>query len=241
VSAPALAGILLGWTSWRSVYLFFGVIAILVGVAFTRFGPSVPGRGQVPNPTAFKSLLGDSRLWIICILFCVGSAGMIGTYNMLPLYLTAVHGFEPSSANLTIALSRVPGIGMALMAGWFTDRVGPRKAIAVILAGSGVLAMLIGIESGTSLIVVIFLQAAVSTCFFPAGLAAVSILFSFELRSLATAIAAVFSGLVGSGVTSALMGLLADEGMFRTSLVLNGIVVLAGLPSLIFLRFKRHG
>jgi MFS family permease len=240
-SAPALAGMLLSWASWRGVYLFFGVIAILVGIAFIRFGPPVPGRGQTPNPMALKSLLGGSRLWIICILFCVGAAGMIGTYNMLPLYLTSVHGFEPSSANLIVGLSRVPGIGMALMAGWVTDRVGPRKAIAVILAGSGFLTMLIGVESDASLMVVIFLQAAVATCFFPAGLAAVSILFPFELRSLATAIATVFAALVGSGLISALMGLLADEGMFRASLVINGIIVLAGLPSLIFLRFKRHG
>jgi NNP family nitrate/nitrite transporter-like MFS transporter len=241
VSAPALAGILLSWTSWRGVYFFFGILAILVGLAFFRFGPPVEGRGRIPNPAALKSLLGKSELWIICILFTVGAAGMIGTYNMLPLYLTSVHRFEPSSANLIVALSRVPGIGMVLMAGWVTDRIGPRKAIAVILACSGLLAVLIGVESGALFIAVIFAQAAVAPCFFPAGLSAVAILFSFESRSMATAIAAVFSGLVGAGLTSALMGLLADGGMFRTGLVLNGILVLAGLPSLIFLKLQRHG
>jgi MFS family permease len=240
VSAPALAGILLRWTSWRGVYLVFGIIAVLVGLAFARFGPPVPGRGQAPNPITLKSLLGKSQLWMIFVLFSVGAAGLIGVYNMLPLYLTTVHSFKPSSANFIVALSRIPGIGMALIAGWLTDRMGPRKAISVSLACSGVLAVLIGIESGKLLMVVIFLQAAAAACFFPAALAAVSILFPSGLRGLAIAMAAVFSNLVGSGLIPALTGLLADYGMFRTGLVLNGVVVLAGLPALLFLNVERN-
>jgi NNP family nitrate/nitrite transporter-like MFS transporter len=240
VATPALAGILMHWTSWRGIYFLFGIIAILVGFAFARYGPSVAGRGQVPNLIALKSLLGKSPLWIMCILFSLGAAGMIGVFNMLPLFLTSVHGFQASSANLIVGLSRVPGIGMALVAGWVTDRIGPRKAIAVVLACSGLLAALIGIESGTQLVVVIFLQAAVAPCFFPAGLAAVSKLFPFESRNLAIAIAVSFSGFVGSGLISGLMGLLADKGMFGTGLMLNGIMVLAGVPTVIFLKFKNH-
>jgi MFS family permease len=218
----------------------FGIIAVLVGLAFIRFGPPVPGRGQAPNPITLKSLLGKSQLWMICILFSAGAAGLVGIYNMLPLYLTTVHSFKPSLANLIVALSRVPGIGMALIAGWVTDRIGPRKAMVVSLACSGVLAVLIGMESGTPLMAVIFLQAAAASCFFPAALAAISILFPFELRSLATAMAAVFYNLVGSGLISALTGLLADYGMFRMGLVLNGVIVLTGLPALIFLKVGRH-
>ena len=237
VAAPALAGILVGLISWRGVYFLFGFIAVLVGFAFTRFGPPVTGRGQPPNLITLKLLLGKSSLWVMCLLFSLGAAGMIGIFNMLPLYLTSTQGFETSSANLIVALSRVPGIGMALIAGWITDLIGPRKAIAGILAFSGLLTVLIGIESGPVLIVVIFIQGAVSPCFFPAGLAAVSKLFSFQLRTLAIAISIAFSSFVGSGVISALMGLLADKGMFSTALVLNGILVLAGLPFLIFLKF----
>jgi len=237
VAAPALAGFLIHWTSWRGVYFLLGFIAVLVGLAFIRFGPPVAGRGQPPNPVTLKLLLGRSSLWIMCILFSLGAAGMIVVYNMLPLYLTSIHGFETSSANLIVALSRVPGIGMAMIAGWITDLIGPRKTIAGILAFSGLLTMLLGIESGLVLIVVIFVQAAVSSCFFPAGLAAVSQLFPFELRNLAIAVVAAFSSFVGSGLISALIGLMADKGMFSTSLILNGIIVLTGLPLLIFLKF----
>ena len=237
VAAPALAGILVNWTSWRGVYFLFGVIAILVGVAFIRFGPSVAGQGQVPNLTTIKLLLGKLSLWIMCILFSLGAAGMIGVYNMLPLYLTSVHDFEISSANLIVALSRVPGIGMVIIAGWVTDLIGPRKAIAITLSCTGLLSVLIGIESGVPLVVVIFIQGAIASCFFPAALAAVSKLFSFDMRNLAIAIAVAFSGFIGVGLISALMGLLAEKGMFSTGLMLNGILVLAGLPTLIFLKF----
>lgn len=174
----------------------------------------------------------------MCILFSLGAAGMIGVYNMLPLYLTSVHGFEISSANLIVALSRVPGIGMAIIAGWVTDLIGPRKAIAITLSCTGLLSVLIGMESGVPLVVVIFIQGAIASCFFPAALAAVSKLFSFDMRNLAIAIAVAFSGFIGVGLISALMGLLAEKGMFSTGLMLNGILVLAGLPTLIFLKFE---
>ena len=237
VAAPALAGILVTWTSWRAVYFFFGVIAVIVGVAFIRFGPPVAGQGQVPNLTTIKVLLGELSLWVMCILFSLGAAGMIGVYNMLPLYLTAVHGFDISSANLIVALSRVPGIGMVIIAGWVTDLIGPRKAIAITLFCTGSLAVLIGLASGVSLIVAIFVQGAIACWFFPAALAAVSKLFSFEMRNLAIAIVTAFSGVIGVGIISALMGLLAEKGMFSTALVFNGILVLTGLPTLMFLKF----
>ena len=162
---------------------------------------------------------------------------MIGVYNMLPLYLTSVHDFEISSANLIVALSRVPGIGMVIVAGWVTDLIGPRKAIAITLSCTGSLALLIGLASGVLLVVVIFIQGAIACWFFPAALAAISKLFPFEMRNLAIAIVTAFSGVIGVGIISALMGLLADKGMFSTALVLNGILVLAGLPTLIFLKF----
>lgn len=238
VAAPAVAGLLVGVTSWRGVYFLFGVVALLVGLAFFRFGPPVSGRGQVPDLNKAKVLLGKPPLWIMCFLFSLGGAGLIGVYNMLPLYLTSVHGLEASSANLIVALSRIPGIGMCLVAGWFSDLVGPRRAIAVVLAGAGLFGILIGLLSGAALMIAIFLQAAVAICFFPAGLAAVSRLFSFELRNLAIAIAVAFSSFVGSGLVSALMGLFADAGMFSAGLICNGVLVLAGLPALAFLRLR---
>ena len=240
VAVPAIAGIMLNWTSWRAVCFFFGITAILVGLAFVRFGPKVTGRGQIPNPATLKLLLGKSSLWIVCILFTLGGAGMVGVYNMLPLYLTSIHDLSQYSANMIVALSRVPGIGMALVAGLLSDRIGPRKVIAIVLACTGLLNVIIGIESGTILITAVFIQAAVATCFFPAGLAALSKLFPFELRSLAIAVIAAFSGCVGAGLVSALMGLLADKGMFSESLILNGVIVLAGLPILTFLKFRNQ-
>jgi NNP family nitrate/nitrite transporter-like MFS transporter len=238
VAAPAVAGLLVGVTSWRGVYFLFGVVAFLVGLAFIRFGPPVTGRGQIPDLSKAKLLLGKPPLWIMCFLFSLGGAGLIGVYNMLPLYLTSAHGLEASSANLIVALSRIPGIGMCLVAGWFTDLVGPRKAIALVLAGTGLLGILIGLLSGTALVIAIFLQAAVAICFFPAGLAAVSRLFPFELRNLAIAIAVAFSGFVGSGLVSALMGFFAEKGLFSAGLICNGGLVLAGLPAIAFLRLQ---
>ena len=93
VVAPAVAGILLNVMPWRGIYFLFGATAVLVGFAFIQFGPPLTGRGQVPNLTTLKLLLGRSSLWVMCLLFTLGGAGVIGVYNMLPLYLTTIHGF----------------------------------------------------------------------------------------------------------------------------------------------------
>jgi NNP family nitrate/nitrite transporter-like MFS transporter len=172
------------------------------------------------------------------ILFSLGAAAVVGIYNILPLYLTTVHGFETASANMVVALSRIPGVGMVLVAGWFTDFIGPRKAMAAVLACSGVLSIMIGTLSGSFLVIVIFFQGAIATCFFTAGLASISKLFSFEMRNLAIAIAGAFSGFVGSGLVPAGIGLLADQGMFGPALVFNGILILTGVPMVFFLKFK---
>jgi MFS family permease len=177
----------------------------------------------------------------MCFLFSLGAAGMIGVYNMLPLFLTSEHGFEASSANFIVSLSRVPGLAMAFLAGWITDLIGARKTIALTLAFSGSLVVLIGTLSGMPLLLFIFIQAAVATCFFPAALAAVSQLFNFEMRNLAIALAISSSSFIGAGLISALMGLLADMGMFSTALILNGLLVLMGLPMLLFLKIETEG
>jgi NNP family nitrate/nitrite transporter-like MFS transporter len=238
VVAPAVAGILLGTVSWRGIYFLFGITAILVVLAFIHYGPTVSGRGQVPNPATLKRLFGNPSQWILCVLFSLGAAGLTSVYNMLPLYLTSVQGFEVSSANYIVALSRIPGIGTSIAAGWLTDIIGPRKALAWVLAVSGSLGVLLGLLSGPLLVGVVFLQAAAATCFFPAGLAAVARLFPYEMRNLSTAISVSFSGFVGSGLISAFLGFLADRGMFGTGLVINGILIMAGLPLLLFLRFE---
>jgi len=46
---------------------------------------------------------------------------------MIPLYLVAERGMERSSANALLALSRIPTLVIAFLAGWVTDRFGPKE------------------------------------------------------------------------------------------------------------------
>ncbi len=79
-----------------------------------------------------------------------------------------------STANTLIGLSQLSGIVMIFFAGWITDRVGQKRIIALSMLLTGILTVLISCTRGWMLILVLFLQPAVLTAFFPAGFAALS-------------------------------------------------------------------
>ena len=90
-------------------------------------------------------------------------------YTMLPLYLVTERGLGNDYANAVLSLSRISGLFMTFIAGWMTDRIGERKVISATLILVGISTILIGTLSGVWLVVIIFIQAALSACYFPAG------------------------------------------------------------------------
>src|SRR4030042_6447838 len=122
-------------------------------------------------------------------LFGLGMGGSFGIYTMLPLYLTAEQGMNRPFANTLIGLSRVSGLFTSLMAGWATDRFGPSRTLLLVLLLTGLTTMLMGLASDAWLILLVFLQPMLAVCFFPAGFAALSLLGSSEIRSVAISLA----------------------------------------------------
>jgi len=91
----------------------------------------------------------------------------MGIYSMIPLYLVAERGMERSSANALVALSRIPTLVIAPLAGWVTDRIGPKGTLRVTFVSVGVLTSLLGLTSGSWLSLIVFLQPLVAAAFFP--------------------------------------------------------------------------
>lgn len=238
VAAPALASAFLGLISWRGVFFVYGCASVLVSLAFSRWGPGGRLSGRAPGLAVVKSLLKTPSLWILCAVFSVGTIGVAGVYNMLPLFLTAEHHLSESSANLIVALSKVSGIGAALLAGGISDRLGPRRALVGILGITGIMTLLIGLTSGTWLQVIVFLQSAVAVCFFPVGFAALSSIGTFETRNLSVAMIVAVSSLIGMGVVPAGTGLMADLGLFGTGFAISGLLILGGIALLPWLKLS---
>ncbi len=228
VAAPLISEALLHWFSWRSVLGFLGLSSALCGWVFWRFGQGGTFQGQVPNLASYRKLLGQSSFWIMAILFGLGMGASFGIFTMLPLYLTAAQGMPRPLANTLIGLSRVSGLFTTLMAGWATDRFGPRKTLLLVLLLTGLATLLMGFTSGAWLILMVFVQPMLAPCFFPAGFAAISRLGSAESRSLGVSVAVPLGFLFAGGLLPVGIGILGDAGHFAAGIAGTGLLILSG-------------
>jgi NNP family nitrate/nitrite transporter-like MFS transporter len=233
ITAPLLAEALLRAVPWRGILAVLGLLAVLMGGCFLLFGR---GGAHRPEPPRFKTmgqLARDPALWITAMLFSVSIGSSLGVYTMMPLFLVSEIGIEREVANTITGLSRVPGVVVIFISGMITDRIGHRRALALILATIGLLTLLLGLVHGpvtTSLLV--FPQAAAGACFFPAGFAMVSLIFPPGLRSLAVSMVTIVGSLFGGGVVPPAIGYLAEVSSFSAGLCLLGLLTLATLPLL---------
>jgi NNP family nitrate/nitrite transporter-like MFS transporter len=157
---------------------------------------------------------------------------------MLPLFLVVERGFERDWANTLVAVSRISGIFIALIAGWFVDRLGVKKTLFLFLLIAGHLTFLMGWAKDTWLILIIFLQPMMAVCFFPAGFTAINKVAPAQTRNIAVSLTVPLGFLLGGGVVPALIGLAGERFSFSFGIFLVGIITLVSLPIIRFLRFE---
>ncbi|MDD5206520.1 MAG: MFS transporter [Desulfobacterales bacterium] len=239
VVAPLIASILLTWLSWRSILAVMGGVSLLLVMGFARFGRGGDFAGEPPSFTSFFVLIREPLFWAMMILFGLGVAGSLGIYAMLPLYLVFEHGADAEWANTLVALSRISGLGTAFVAGFATDRFGPKRTLFWILLLTGLITLLLGVSEGQWLIFLVLLQPALSTSFFPPALAALSSSGLPVSRNVAVSFTVPLAFLFGGGIVPMFIGVMGDEGLFNLGVFTVGGLLLGG--SLIALTLKGHG
>jgi NNP family nitrate/nitrite transporter-like MFS transporter len=236
VAAPLFAEFFLWWFSWRAVLALLGGTALALSVTFARFGRGGEFSGETPRFGSLRILFIKPSFWIMIILFGLGISSTIGIYTMLPLYLVTEREMDQNWANTLVALSRVSGLAMALVAGWASDRLGPRNTIAGIFLLTGIMTVLLGLVWGPWMVVVVFLQPTLAACFFPAGFAALSSISSESSRNMVVSFTIPFAFLLGAGVIPTFIGFMGDAGSFALGIVLVGLFILAGFVLSLYLK-----
>ena len=237
IAAPLVAEGLLLWCSWRGGIALIGVVSILAGMAFLRFGRGGKSPGEAPSPKTLRVLFVRPGFWIMTALFSLSIGASLGIYTMLPLYLVAEQGFERSWANQLVAFSRIAGPIVAFMAGWASDRLGPKRALVGVFLAIGMATVLLGIARGGWIVPLLFLQPTLAICFFPAGFSALSQVGPPAVRNVAVSIAAPVAFLIGGGAVPAALGLMGEHGSFSLGIILYGVLLFGGLILLRYLRF----
>ena len=237
IVAPLVAEVFLEWFSWRGVIAFLGGASLFVSMVFARYGKGGEFPGEAPSPESFMALLADSNFRILVVLFCLAVAASMGIFAMLPLYLVTERAMDQNDANTLIALSRISGPGMAFIAGWAVDRLGPRRTLSGIFLLTGLTTAMLGIAHSYWMILTIFIQPALAVSFFPAGFAALALIGPPAIRNLAVSLSIPIAFLFGAGAIPIGLGIAGDAGSFSLGIFAVGVVVFAGFIFSFYLRF----
>ncbi|HOG16056.1 MAG TPA: MFS transporter [Syntrophales bacterium] len=227
LSSPLIVEGLLPFLSWREILALIGGVAVLLGMAFHRFGMGGDFRGEPPTFGNVRQMGAQSSFWIMALFFTLGITASIGTYSMMPLYLVAERGIDRGTANALLSLSRVPVLATALLSGWLTDRFGPKPIITAALLFSGAAAILLALLPGRLVLAMVFLQPILTVVFFTSGFTILARIVGPRARSLAVSMTILIAYLIGAGLIPTLLGAFGDAGAFGLAFILVGSVTMA--------------
>ncbi|MFO7860114.1 MAG: MFS transporter [Desulfosalsimonas sp.] len=236
VTAPVIAQFFLYFT-WRTMPAATGAVCLLLGASFAIWGKGGDFPGKPPGVEAIRDLAATRAFWLMVLLFAVAISSTMGLYTMLPLYLIKELEVSQGFANSLVALSRLPGVAMALAAGWAVDRFGPRRTIILMLGLTGMATIGIGVCKDPGLATgLIIAQAGLSTGYFPAGFALLSAIAPAKHRNVAISLAIPLAFVYGGGIAPAIIGITGDAGSFAAGIVLVGVLICLGAILPIFFK-----
>ena len=230
MAAPLIVEGLLVFFPWQGVLALIGGISVILGLSFLQLGQGGDFKGEAPTLGNIRLLLGKPAFWIMVALFSLAIASSMGLYSMMTLYLVAERGIDRSLANTLVSLSRVPVLAIAPLAGWVSDRFGPKPTLAAALLFSGLMTILLGILPDKWAILTLFLQPMLIVCFFPAGFTVLSRIVPPAVRNLSISLTVLISYLVGGGLIPIALGIFGDAGAFSLAfVVVGGLILLSAL------------
>ncbi|MGD9151432.1 MAG: MFS transporter [Desulfobacterales bacterium] len=240
IAAPLISEGVLIWFSWREVFLLLGVMALIMSPIFVRYSRGGDFEGEAPSFAALGQLLSGGSFWVMVLLFSLGVISTLGLYTMLPLYLVSEHGIDRNVANTLIALSRVPSVLMAFIAGWATDRIGPRRTLRIVLLIAGAMTFFLGVAPSSVIRYLVFLQPLIAVCFFPAGFAAMSLIVAPGFRNIAVSLIVPLAFVAGGGLAPIFIGFIGDKGNFALGIMICGGMIAIGSFFTGLLRFHEQ-
>ncbi len=240
VLGPLMVAALMGFLSWRMLIILLGVFTLILGSAFLAFGKCGEFPGDAPKLAALKQIIRLPSFWLVILLLLMAVGGSVGLFTVMPLYLITERGMDSTSANTFLGFAQISGFVAALGGGWFADRVGPKRAIAVLIAAGGVANIFLGISSDRWLLIFLFIQPVLTGALFPGLFTALSRIVAPNLRSVVASVAVPIAFFGGAGLFPALLGYLGQAHTFGLGFVLAGSLMLLGPLFALLLKFVEH-
>jgi NNP family nitrate/nitrite transporter-like MFS transporter len=233
-STPLVILFFLHFCTWRGVFEVLAVALMISAVIFYSISDEIKIRHS--QKIRLGNLLKTQFLWVMIIIWVFAAGANIGVYFIVPLYLTKELSLSIGYTNSILGMSRLGGIGVAVLCGFLIDRFNLKKLMFAMLFLSGICTILVGVVPAGFIGFSLFFQAIFMAGFFPAALVTVTKMFSSETRSVAIGIILAFSVIFGGGLVPYLLGFAGDLLSFRFGISLLGILV--SLSSLLIFSLK---
>lgn len=241
VAAPLLCDLFLSFLPWRQGLGLLGAIIIAGGLGYGLSSHGSNEKGKAPDLSASLAFFRMPVFWAMVVLFSLAICSTLGIYSMAPLFLVNDHEMDSGKANNLLALSRITSILMPLAGGWFGDKFGKHKVMAIVLLITGLLtAAMAMVEDGVWLIVLVVAQPLFAVCFFPAGFAVLSKLGSEKYGNLAISLCLPLAFLIGGGLMPTLIGWIGDVFSISGGFVLVGLFMAIGGTGSLFATFMNN-
>lgn len=134
---PAAASLALLYVGWRSAFVMFGVLSLIMGLAlfWIRDHGSVDSRGTRKRAQAgfeaYAECLKNRNILFTSLVLMVGAAGRGTGVNMTYLvpFFMAQYGISASGGGFLLTLMQAAGLIGPLAIAWLSDRWGARRGI----------------------------------------------------------------------------------------------------------------
>ena len=218
---PFIVLFLLRYFHWRGIFGILGVALLTIAILFSLIGEEL--KINEPHKTVFKGIITSKSFWVMVSITTVAMGANMGIYYILPLYLTKELSLSIGYANTLLGISRLGGVGVAILCGFLVDRFSLRKIMFILMIISGVLTILLGVVPTAVIGTILFLQAVFITGIFPIGFVCIARLFDRETMSMAVGIMVPLTALFGTGLIPYLLGLSGDLLSFRFGIIILGV------------------
>jgi predicted MFS family arabinose efflux permease len=230
----AVGGLIAAATSWRGVFIVYGVLALFVVGVLVRRGGSLPKLAPVAGGSVFgphRDLLTHWRSLRVYLVALGEGIFILGTFSYLGALLTERHGLGPLGAGLSLTSFGLASVILGRYSGRIAARIGRVNLIGLALALGGVATLLL------AELAILPLSIALIFC-----LGAAFILAHTSVLMIATELAAGHRGVAMSLVAFAFMGggavgtmlagrVIASDGYPTYLLLWGGCLVVLGVAA----------
>jgi MFS transporter, NNP family, nitrate/nitrite transporter len=221
---PFIVLFLLHYFHWRGIFGVLGVAVLIIAILFSLKGEEL--KINEPHRTVFKDLIARKSLWMMVTIMSVVMGANMGIYYILPLFLTKELSLGIGYANGLLGISRLGGIGVAVLCGFLIDRFNLRKIMFILMFVSGVLTILLGAAPTALIGIALFLQAIFITGIMPISFVCMARLFDRAALSMAIGLIVPLGTLFGTGLIPYLLGLSGDLLSFRFGIIVLGVLLI---------------